>query len=50
MGSCKLGPGLDARPLDVAGHQRVPQRNGRLLAPLLVAGAHLLALGIVHQG
>ena len=46
----KLRPRLDTLALDGARHQLVPQRNRGLLTLVLVAGAHLLALTIVHQG
>jgi hypothetical protein len=35
--------------LDFARHQRVAQRNGGLLAALLVAGANLLPFFVIHQ-
>src|ERR1700712_1256132 len=42
-------PGLDTRLLEFAGDQLVTQFDSRLLAFLLVAGADLLPLDVVHQ-
>jgi len=49
VGPGKIGPGLQALGLDLPRHQLVAQHHRRLLALLLVAGAHPLAFAVGHQ-
>ena len=50
IGSGEGGPGLETLRLGRTGHQLVAQLDRRLLALVLVTGAHLLPLDVRHQG
>src|SRR5690554_3166029 len=49
VGPGERGPGPETFLLHRPADQPVAQLDGRLLAVLLVAGAHLLALDVIHQ-